>query len=83
MATLTIRNLDDGVKSSLRIRAAENGRSLEAEARETLSESVSRTDRPKTGQELLNRIRRRFEPFGDFKLELLPRDPPRDPPDFR
>ena len=33
MATLTIRQLDDGLKERLRIRAAANGRSMEAEAR--------------------------------------------------
>lgn len=27
MATLTVRNLDDGLKARLRMRAAENGRS--------------------------------------------------------
>ena len=33
MASITIRNLDDGVKTRLRIRAAEHGRSMEEEAR--------------------------------------------------
>jgi plasmid stability protein len=33
MATLTIRNLPDAVRDRLRVRAAENGRSMEAEAR--------------------------------------------------
>ncbi|WP_425350204.1 FitA-like ribbon-helix-helix domain-containing protein [Methylobacterium platani] len=33
MATLTIRNLDTHVEESLRMRAARNGRSIEAEAR--------------------------------------------------
>jgi antitoxin FitA len=36
MATLTVRNLDDGVVRRLRIRAAEHGRSAEAEHREIL-----------------------------------------------
>jgi plasmid stability protein len=36
MATLTIRNLPDDVRDRLRIRAARNGRSMEAEAREAL-----------------------------------------------
>lgn len=38
--TLTIRNLDKEVKQKLRIRAAENQRSMEAEAREILSQGV-------------------------------------------
>jgi plasmid stability protein len=37
MATLTVRNLDDGIKARLRVRAAENGRSMEAEARAILN----------------------------------------------
>ncbi len=36
MATLTVRNLDEGVVRRLRIRAAERGRSAEAEHREIL-----------------------------------------------
>jgi phosphopantothenoylcysteine decarboxylase/phosphopantothenate--cysteine ligase len=33
MASITIRNLDDDAKERLRIRAAQNGRSMEEEAR--------------------------------------------------
>ena len=36
MASITIRNLDDGIKRRLRVRAAEHGRSMEEEAREIL-----------------------------------------------
>ena len=36
MATLTVRNLDDAIAKQLRIRAAEHGRSAEAEHREIL-----------------------------------------------
>ena len=36
MATLTIRNLDQAVKERLRVRAAEHGHSMEAEARRIL-----------------------------------------------
>lgn len=36
MATLTVRNLDDEVVKRLRVRAAEHGRSAEAEHREIL-----------------------------------------------
>ena len=41
MAALTIRNLDDDVKAKLRIRAAHNGRSMEAEVRDILNEAVN------------------------------------------
>jgi plasmid stability protein len=36
MASLTVRNLDDALVRKLRIRAAQNGRSAEAEHREIL-----------------------------------------------
>ena len=36
MATLTVRNPDDAIAKQLRIRAAEHGRSAEAEHREIL-----------------------------------------------
>lgn len=36
MATLTVRNLDDALVRRLRVRAAEHGRSAEAEHREIL-----------------------------------------------
>jgi plasmid stability protein len=40
MATLTVRNLEDEVVRRLRIRAAENGRSAEAEHREILKAAL-------------------------------------------
>ncbi len=40
MATLTIRNLPDRVRDRLRVRAAENGRSMEAEARTLLEQAL-------------------------------------------
>jgi plasmid stability protein len=41
MATIMIRDLDDKVKRSLQIRAATNGRSMEAEARAILTTIVN------------------------------------------
>jgi antitoxin FitA len=46
MASVTIRNLPDEVKDRLRVRAALNRRSLEAEIRETLVQLVSQTGEP-------------------------------------
>jgi plasmid stability protein len=40
MSTLTVRNLDDALKKRLRVRAAENGRSMEAEARAILRSTL-------------------------------------------
>jgi len=41
MASITIRNLDEALKRSLKIRAAEHGRSMEEEARDILRQSIS------------------------------------------
>jgi len=41
MATLTVRNLDDTIARALRVRAAEHGRSAEAEHREILRTVLS------------------------------------------
>ena len=79
MASITIRNLDDDVKTRLRVRAAENGRSMEEEARLILREAVGR----KPGsQNLASLIRARFGPLGGVDLELPPREPAREPPRF-
>lgn len=56
MATLTIRNLPDPVRDRLRVRAAENGRSMEAEARATLSEALHPSCEP--GSSAVERVAR-------------------------
>ena len=57
--TLTIRNLAEPVKQKLRLRAASNGRSMEAEAREILSAAVQETGiaPPKTAEEMRERLK--------------------------
>jgi len=79
MASITIRNLDDAVKRNLRKQAAEHGRSLEAEAREILSQNVhsSSSPIPKTGLDLFRGIRDVVEKYGGVELEIPPRTPGR------
>ena len=79
MASITIRNLDDGVKTRLRTRAAGHGRSMEEEARLILREAVERETGPNN---LASAIRARFAPFGGVELEMPPREPMREPPRF-
>ena len=79
MASITIRNLSDDVKTGLRVRAAANGRSMEEEARLILREAVERRANPNN---LASAIRARFAPFGGVELELPPRQPRREPPSF-
>jgi antitoxin FitA len=80
MATITIRGLDESVKSKLRIRAAQHGRSMEAEAREILRSNLLTTPDKELG--LATSVRRRVEKFGGVELKIAPRDPIREPPDF-
>ena len=49
MAMLTVRNLPDEVHRALRVRAALNGQSLEAEVREILESAISPKGRVKLG----------------------------------
>ena len=79
MASITIRNLDDEVKTRLRVRAAGNGRSMEEEARRILRDAVGR--RPSSG-DLTSIIRSHFGPANGVDLELPPREHGREPPSF-
>ena len=80
MASITIRNLDDDVKTGLRIRAAEHSRSMEEEVRIILREAVSDG---KTGPwDLAKFTHECFAPLGGIELQLPQRGPMREPPDF-
>jgi plasmid stability protein len=57
MAILTIRDFDEGLKAKLRIRAAEHGRSMEAEVRAILASVLTK---PASGAGMGSRIRQRF-----------------------
>ena len=79
MASITIRNLDDGLKHRLRVRAAEHGRSMEEEAREILRQAIGRPSPP---ENLGEAIHRRFAALGGIDLDLPPREPMPEPPRF-
>ena len=80
MASITVRNLDEGLKRRLRIRAAENGRSMEQEARDILRAALDQES--PAGKNLATAIRARFEPLGGVELDLPPREPVPEPPQF-
>jgi antitoxin FitA len=80
MASMTIRNIDERVKSQLRIRAAKNGRSMEDEARDILKAALAMVE-PQS-ENLAVTIRKLMEPFGGVELDIPPREPIREPPDF-
>jgi antitoxin FitA len=78
MASIMIRNLDDGLKRKLRIRAAQHGRSMEEEARNILrSALLEKIGKPTN---LYEAIRRRIAPLGGVDLDIPPRQPLREPP---
>ena len=80
MASITIRNLDDDVKTRLRVRAAGNGRSMEEEARLILRDAVGREP---GSRDLASIARSHFGgPANGVDLELPPRGPGREPPSF-
>ena len=79
MASITIRNLDDDVKTRLRVRAARHHRSMEEEARLILREAVARKP---SSRNLAEIIRSHFGPANGVDLELPPREVGREPPSF-
>ena len=52
MAMLTVRNLPDDVHRALRVRAAQHGRSTEAEVRDILASAVKPESRVRIGDVL-------------------------------
>jgi len=80
MASITVRNLDDDVKTRLRVRAAEHNRSMEEEVRIILRDAV--TGRRAGPRNLAAFTRECFASVGGVEPELPPRGPMREPPDF-
>lgn len=79
MACLTIRNLEDGLKVRLRLRAAQHGCSMEAEVRNILAQSLMS---PSDSGSLVTRIRQRFAAVGTEALPIPSRRAVRTPPDL-
>lgn len=70
MAILTVRNVPDDVHRALRVRAAERGRSTEAEVREILAAAVKPEKRVRVGDALAaigRKIGLRNEDFAVFE----------------
>jgi len=72
MASITIRNIDDEVKSRLRVRAAMNNRSMEEEVRFILKQATSQV--AASSRSLVEIAREAVEPYGGFEVELPKRD---------
>ena len=81
MATLVIRNVEEGLHARLKACAAEHGRSMEEEVRCILRDRLGTQSRG-PGSDWVDAIRALFVPLGGLDLPDIERDPPRDPPDF-
>lgn len=85
MASITIRNIDDSVKQALRVLAAENGRSMEEQARQFLADCVAQSKKVRQANsdeapakrlnlaEFIDQAMR--EAGGGVELEPFPRAP--------
>jgi antitoxin FitA len=74
MAVLTVRNLPDDIHRALRIRAAEHGRSTEAEVREILAIAVKPENRVRLGDALAELSRKVGLTNKDFEVFNQVRD---------
>jgi plasmid stability protein len=79
MAALSIRNLDDEVKHKLHLRAADHGRSMEAEVRSILHDAVSE---PHSPGNLFTALLDRFGALGGVELDVPDRLTPARAADF-
>ncbi len=71
MAALTVRGIDDELKLKLRVRAAANNRSMEAEARAILADAL---ERPQPRSDLARGLVETFARAGGVDLTLPARD---------
>ena len=81
MASLTIRNLDESLKQRLRVRAAEQGRSMEEEARVLLRDALG-ASRGVPPPHLVDIAQSLFGSRHGVDLPLPKRQAPRRLPDF-
>ncbi len=81
MSTLMVRNVDPTLKKRLRVRAAQHGRSMEAELRHILSAVLEGDKQPEAN--LAEAIRKRFAPLGGVELEPHPAVTVGEPPSFK
>jgi len=78
MAAVTVRNLPEKTHRALKLRAARNGRSTEAEIRHILEDAVSAKSEIGLGSQLAALGRR----FGGIDLDIKRDKRPAEPADF-
>ncbi len=78
--SIIVRNLDVPLKTKLRLRAAQHGRSMEEEVRSILRAALS--EDPTAQPHLAVAIHQRFAAIGGVEPLDLHREPAREPPNF-
>ena len=78
MPAITVRNLSEETHRALRLRAAEHGRSTEAELRVILDEAV----RPPVSLKVGTALVELFRPFGGVDLQIERDQTPAEPVRF-
>lgn len=78
MSAITIRNLPEATHGALKQRAAEHGRSTEAEVREILGDAARLKGRVKVGSRLAEFGRR----YGGLELDTARDSSPTEPASF-
>ena len=73
MATITIRGLDEALKQNLRVRAAENGRTMEQEVRVILVDALNGAG-IRANASLFDSIRTDVAGLGGVELEIPARE---------
>lgn len=79
MASLTIRNLDDSLKSRLRLQSAQHNCSMEAEVRNILRQALGPAAPP---TDFAARVQQRFANLQVDSLPIPERQSVRTPPDM-
>ena len=82
MSSITIRNLDDNLKASLRLRAAGHGVSMEQEVRNILQSTLAADAGATNGLDFAMRINQRFKGLSADELPLPPRQLARPVPNL-
>ena len=79
MASITIRNLDESLKTKLRLQSARHGCSMEAEVRNILSRVLNPSV---TSSDFATRVHQRFTGLHPDSLPIPERQTVRSPPDM-
>jgi len=79
MASITIRNIDETLKSRLRLQSAQHGCSMEAEVRNILRQTLLPSAAP---SDFADRIHKRFVGLNADTLPIPARQDVRTPPDM-